>query len=244
MIKAVIFDFGGVLARPKWSTEMIASIIVKKLAEKNIKVPSNFADALNDVIGEHLRISTCSLKEILFEITIKKALERVGIKISDALAYQLMLEVSKAELHEIRPETEKVLRTLKRMGLKIGVLSNTSLYVVKNLLEKKSLMKYIDALVLSRDTKYRKPHPSIYLEILKRLRAKPQEAIFVGDVLEIDIYGAKKIGMVSVLIGKPEPVYEEYNIRFECLDIPKNLKPDYTINSLEEIIEIVEELRR
>ena len=244
MIDSIIFDFGGVLAWPKWDIKMISNIIAKKLLNYNISTPPEFPKILNDVIGECLRESTCSQREIPFEEIIKESFRRLGIEIPDKVAYQAMLEVSDAELHNLKPEAKKVLMTLKEMGLKIGVLSNTSLFLVRRLLEKKSLIKYIDAVVLSREIGYRKPHPIIYWEMIRRLNTEPQKSIFVGDVLEIDIYGAKRIGMIGVLLSKPEPVYREYKINFECLGVPKELKPDYIISNLEEIIEIVKELMK
>ncbi len=242
MIKAVIFDFGGVLAQPRWNANMIVNHVRDFLKSRNILLPDNFAEILDSVIGEKFRTVNCNLKEVPFEVTIKEACERAGIEIDDKTAYEVMLFLSNAPFHELIPESERVLRELKEMSLKIGVLSNTAFFIPRKMINKSSLRKYIDAIVLSREVGLRKPHPAIYWEILRKLEVKPEESIFVGDVLEIDIYGAKRVGMIGVLMGKPEPVYKRYKVDFTCLKIPKELKPDYRINNLEEVVRIIKTL--
>ncbi|MEX2689941.1 MAG: HAD family hydrolase [Candidatus Njordarchaeum guaymaensis] len=242
MIKAVIFDFGGVLAKPSWTTATLVDIIKKDLGEQKNFLTEDFEKTLEEIMAKKMQIATYSMKEIPFEFVIKESLERYGVNVDTKMLEKIVWDISNADLHRVLPETELVLKTLKKEGYKVGVASNTSLYIPRRILERKGLAKYIDAIVLSREVGYRKPHPKIYEEILNKLNVKASESIFVGDVLEIDIYGAKSVGMIGILISEKEPVYDELNIDLSKLNIKKEIKPDFIIDSIIEIPKILKQL--
>lgn len=63
------------------------------------------------------------------------------------------------------------------------------------------LSDFIDIAITSVDVGYRKPNSAGYLKLLDSLGVYSDEMIFVGDE-EKDIIGAKKAGIVSVLINR------------------------------------------
>ncbi len=63
------------------------------------------------------------------------------------------------------------------------------------------LSDFIDIAITSVDVGYRKPNSAGYLKLLNSLDIYPDEMIFVGDE-EKDMIGAKKAGIVSVLINR------------------------------------------
>jgi putative hydrolase of the HAD superfamily len=48
----------------------------------------------------------------------------------------------------------------------------------------------------------RKPHPLIFNEALRRLGARPEEALFIGDSLSEDIAGAQSVGMDTAWVNR------------------------------------------
>ena len=54
-----------------------------------------------------------------------------------------------------------------------------------------------DAVVYARENgmEFEKPNPDGYLEVLKVLKVRPDEAVCVGDNPYTDFYGAKKLGI-------------------------------------------------
>jgi len=244
LIKSVIFDFGGVLAKPIWSTEKVVDIIARELLNYGIQLPTGFLEVFGDVLSRNMRKATCSMIEIPFEKIVIEALDKFGIVIDNSLAYEIMMRVSNAKLHEFRPDAQEILRELKSLGLIIGVLSNTSLFIPKMSLERIGLSKFVDAIILSREVGFRKPHQAIFSAIINRLKINPKETLFIGDVLEIDVYGAKRAGMLTALMSEMEPVYKDLRISFDCLDIKDKIEPDYRINSLSEVLDIVKEINK
>jgi HAD superfamily hydrolase (TIGR01662 family) len=100
------------------------------------------------------------------------------------------------ELYEDAPP---VLRELRRHGLKIGLVSNTS----------RDLARFIDTFSLDVDAWVAsglhgkvKPSPSIFRAVLDLLGVPPEEAVMVGDSLVDDIEGARSIGMRAFLLDR------------------------------------------
>ena len=101
-------------------------------------------------------------------------------------------------------------------------MSEVSRYTLK----KSGLDVYFDAIVISRDIGMRKPHPEIFNYALTNLGIKNRDAIHVGDSLEQDVQGAKNAGVKAIWVkGREENIH---------------IKPDYTVNSLEEVPMLLE----
>lgn len=71
-----------------------------------------------------------------------------------------------------------------------------------------------------------KPNARFFLAALKHLGTMPEETAMVGDSVETDIAGAKKIGMKTILVGrkKYEPKYKPDIILDSITDLPKVLE--------------------
>ncbi|MFJ5231096.1 HAD family hydrolase [Kitasatospora sp. NPDC088391] len=84
---------------------------------------------------------------------------------------------------------------------RLAVVSNThSPTMVPDLLASMGVAELFDAVVLSVDTGYRKPHPSIYRAALDRLGVSPADAWFVGDSAAPDYHGPRAAGLHALLI--------------------------------------------
>jgi putative hydrolase of the HAD superfamily len=59
-------------------------------------------------------------------------------------------------------------------------------------------------LIISKDSKVYKPHKKIFESSLDNLEVNKDEAIFIGDNVEADYYGAKNFGMKALLIDRSD----------------------------------------
>lgn len=123
---------------------------------------------------------------------------------------------------ELYSDSISVLKELKKRDIKIGILTNVAYgmdkeYFIKDIT---AIGEYIDVFLTSVEVGFRKPNPRGYYEIASRLGVNTKDCIFVGDE-DVDITGANKSGMVSVLIDRDHhnPNYGQvYTIRsFENL---------------------------
>jgi putative hydrolase of the HAD superfamily len=95
---------------------------------------------------------------------------------------------------------------------RLAIVSNVHEPVlVPRHLEKMGLKDRFDAVILSIEVGWRKPHPEIYATALQTLGAQPDQAVFVGDRLGPDFAGPQQAGIRSFLIdpldraGVPTP---------------------------------------
>jgi putative hydrolase of the HAD superfamily len=97
------------------------------------------------------------------------------------------------------PSTPKVLSALRAQGLTLGVISNAD-GRIGAILEKCGIAKLFDSVIDSHDVGVEKPDPRIFALALERLRVRPDQALYVGDIYGIDVVGAERAGLSSVLL--------------------------------------------
>jgi putative hydrolase of the HAD superfamily len=115
----------------------------------------------------------------------------------------LAVEIVKAWEHsmnfELYEDAPPVLRELRRHGLRIGLVSNTS-RDLERFVDTFSLD--VDAVVSSGSHGKVKPDPSIFRAALAMLAVAPEDAVMVGDSLLDDVEGARLIGMRAFLLDR------------------------------------------
>ncbi|GAB6135763.1 TIGR02253 family HAD-type hydrolase [Thermococcus prieurii] len=116
------------------------------------------------------------------------------------LNYEDLLRKYPHKLH-VYPDVVPTLEWLKGNGYRLGVVTSGPEYQ-RLKLELTGLDKYFDVIVTREDVKAIKPEPKIFLHALERLGVEPGEALYVGDSLSQDVYGAKHVGMTAVWINR------------------------------------------
>jgi putative hydrolase of the HAD superfamily len=95
------------------------------------------------------------------------------------------------------PGTDTLLARLQAAGLRLGIVTNGSLYQMTKIQTLK-LADYFGTIVVSALAGVRKPDPAIFQLALADLDVAATETIFVGDNPVADIEGAKAVGMQTV----------------------------------------------
>ena len=67
---------------------------------------------------------------------------------------------------------------------------------------------YFDAYVTSHNTGFGKPHPAMFERALAAIDAKPSQAAIIGDRPDLDLAGARSVGMRSIWMRPPDFVGE------------------------------------
>lgn len=132
----------------------------------------------------------------------------------DKVCRRLGVHLHPPELHELawvwyRPVLRKssvdsgvhaMLERLRATGTRMAIVSNTFIpsHCMDRHLEHEELLEYFPVRVYSSHTSYRKPHPRIFQIALEQLGVPAQRCAFVGDLLQADIRGARKLGMKTV----------------------------------------------
>ena len=100
------------------------------------------------------------------------------------------------------PDAKKTLKTLRERGYRLGLISNTHWRISGNL--RKEFEKFFDVIVFSYEHGFAKPHPSIFLFTLKKMRTTAKYCLHVGDDPIADIQGAKNVGMKTAFVKRRE----------------------------------------
>jgi YjjG family noncanonical pyrimidine nucleotidase len=99
-------------------------------------------------------------------------------------------------------------RGLERKGLKLGVVTNGIDRVQRRRLRASELMDAFQTVVTSERAGITKPDPRILEIALKRLRVRPDEAVYVGDDAQVDGLAANRASVPFVWFnpsGNPGP---------------------------------------
>jgi len=59
-----------------------------------------------------------------------------------------------------------------------------------------------EVVVVSADVGWRKPHPEIFRETLRRMGMGPDQAVFVGDTPDADVLGPQGVGLDTIWIDR------------------------------------------
>jgi putative hydrolase of the HAD superfamily len=99
---------------------------------------------------------------------------------------------------ELAPDALDTLRALRDRGLKLGVLSNTiwSRRRHEEIFARDGVLELLDGAVYTSEIPYSKPHPEAFKAALRAVQgSEPSRALFVGDRLFDDVWGAQNVGM-------------------------------------------------
>jgi HAD superfamily hydrolase (TIGR01509 family) len=97
------------------------------------------------------------------------------------------------------PEAPGALETLRGLGLRLAVVSNSNGSVAR-LLEALDLARRVDAVVDSGVVGVEKPDPRIFRRAAAALGVEPGEAVHVGDLYSVDVLGARAAGAGAILL--------------------------------------------
>lgn len=102
---------------------------------------------------------------------------------------------------QLYPETLPVLAELRRLGLKIGAVSNWSTDLPEKL-ESLGLLPFLDTLVVSDIVGFHKPQPQIFELALDSLQVPAEATLHVGDDWDADVEGARSVGITPVWLDR------------------------------------------
>ncbi len=101
---------------------------------------------------------------------------------------------------QVFPDAYATLAWARAAGFRIGAVVNHAFgaAAVDAELRAANLREFFDAVTVSADAGWLKPHPELFFAALAALGVVPEEAVMVGDSLSLDVKGAMMIGMTAV----------------------------------------------
>jgi epoxide hydrolase-like predicted phosphatase len=192
-IRAVIFDFGGVLVRTE-------------------------DPAPRDRLAERLGLTSAELSRIIYEGE-SATLATVG-QVTTAAHWEVVrqrLQLAAEELTKVPLEfwggdqlDEELMRFLRalRPRFKTALLSNAWDDLRLVIEERWKIADAFDEIFISAEVGLAKPDPRVYRLVLDKLIVEPEEAIFVDDFPE-NVEAARALGMQAIRFRDRDQVLEE-----------------------------------
>jgi HAD superfamily hydrolase (TIGR01549 family) len=148
--------------------------------------------------------------------------------VMDDLLWEMYLPMRRAGVAD--PHARPMLSTLRERGYKLGLISNTGTpaATLDRHLREEDLLEFFPMRVYSCEVGYRKPHPQIFEIALGRIGSEAGHTVFVGDKPAIDVRGARRLGMLTVLKWS------------QGGSIRSGDRPDHLVQSLSELPGILE----
>jgi putative hydrolase of the HAD superfamily len=133
------------------------------------------------------------------------------------------------------PDVPPLFAALRERGIRIGVLSNTIWPRAEHerIFRRDAVAGFIDGAVYTCEIAWTKPHPEAFRAALRAVAVDdPARAVFVGDRLFDDIYGAKSAGMRAVHVPHSAIPVEQRG--------PVSGEPDAVVQRLADLLAVVD----
>ncbi|MCI8408155.1 MAG: HAD family phosphatase [Lachnospiraceae bacterium] len=209
--EAVIFDLDGTLVDSMWIWK---SVDIDFFGERGVELPNDLQGALD---GMSFRETAVYMKN------------RFGFKETPEELMDIWNEMAHKKYQYEAPLKEGVLeflKALKENGIKVGIASSNSEFLVRTVLDSHGVLEYFDSIHTANEVEKGKPAPDIYLLVAKDLQVKPERCLIFEDIVH-GIMAGKNAGMKACAI------YDHYS---KVDDEKKRELADYYITDYKELL--------
>ncbi len=233
MIEAVLFDLGDTLFRfdssdTQRAVETAGRPVYEDLLRRGYRPPP-FAVYVRKMKYQFAFAYLCSrisLREVPLVERLHEAHVRMDIRMSRSETQRMVSQclVGAASLFTKEDSASAVVEELFRAGFRLGLISNTWFpgEAIDRHLAGHGLLEYFPVRVYSSEVRYMKPSREIFRIALRALGIPAYAAVYIGDHVVNDVFGAGRMGMKSILVdhGRGRRI---------------RLRPDRVIRDLSEI---------
>ncbi len=171
-------------------------------------------------LAERLKVSPADLERIIFE---ELSSRRASIgEIPEQAHWQAVADILKVDRREVMSiareffsgdRVDQVLvATLRSLHQehKIGLISN-AWSGLRRWIKRQGYGDVFDCMIISAEVGVMKPEPFIYEMALDELDARPEESVFIDDMLP-NVEAARKLGMHAIHFKEREKTLEELSL--------------------------------
>ena len=180
---------GLLLADRGWFEEDVKSRVEVRTREEQLELALRYQHTVLSEAGVN------APRELLFKIA------------------QRMYQLYQGVTFTLFDDVLSTLKTLKERRLILGLITNAT-KDMSSAYRKLGLEPYLDFVVNSEEVGANKPEPPIFLAALDKAGVEASGAVHVGDQYELDVVGARGVGINAVLIDR-------YDVAPEVSDCPR-----------------------
>ena len=228
----VLLDIGETLIGPR---DSFGSIYAEELSAMGLEAPAErLEQALREVWAELDRLVPSGVDRYdhfpggeagywhhFAGMTLEKA---TGEPAEDLFILELLGRLRTAfrdtAAWQVYPDVVPALDALRAAGVRLGVVSNWDSRL-PDLLDDLGLADRFETIGVSHLEGLEKPNPGLFERVLGRLGARPDQALHVGDVPELDLLGAHAAGVDAVLVDRRNKIGAKHPKLADLTDLPR-----------------------
>lgn len=206
----ILFDYGRTLLyQPGFNTTNGNRAIYPYINENPRNITFEEYDRTIIDLFAKLKAERGSLLEIHEHVFLKMAWEYMGISMSISIEEAEKIIMNGISKGGVMPHAEEMLDYLNAKGIRTGVISNNcfSGATLRALFDRLLPGNPFEFILTSSDYIFRKPHSLMFEVALQKAGLTADKVWYCGDSIDADVYGAKNVGMFSVLYEGNTPDY-------------------------------------
>ncbi|MCG3136965.1 MAG: Phosphoglycolate phosphatase [Phycisphaerae bacterium] len=236
--RPILFDLGDTLinfiaTNPLPYIEECTRLVYQRMEQDGVQLPRFKSYYRQIKHRSYLAFAWAELRRR--EVDLIGAMHRVhcDLRLPADWEYLMLLAdrfyIPHKQLGKAEENIHQVLDQLTAVGHPLAIVSNTMVPgpLLDQHLFEEDLLRYFPVRIYSCDVGVRKPHSAIFRAALRGLNARPQDAIFIGDKLHLDVKGAHLLGMTTILKLRKGPMPW------------RGPRPDHVVRHLQELPELL-----
>ncbi|MEM5799499.1 MAG: HAD family phosphatase [Candidatus Aenigmatarchaeota archaeon] len=198
MIKAIIFDFGGVCFYPGNSSQLLLEAIFRSKLLKIKLISIFFSSKRNEIKKLVDKFNEAKLNE-----------DDLFREIKRITRYNFSERDLKKQIIDLNKPIKPVIEILEKLKnrYKLCLLTNNNSWL-DEINEKHRFYQYFDVIINSYNVKVAKPNRKIFEIALSKLKFKPNECIFIDDKKE-NVLAAEEYGINSIKYKNPKQLIKD-----------------------------------
>lgn len=191
-IKAVVFDLEGTLfSSSKLGKRHMTQVL--NIVSRRLDIAKK--ESLKQLVSKRKELSA----KLGYAPPLTTVVEAFGISRQDF--FETISRVDPRPYIKVDTKLTRMLKRLRRIGLKLALLTNVSSPYTLRVLEALGIeTSMFDYLITGSDMKEIKPDLSPFLSVMKSLNLPSKQILMVGDRVAVDLAPAKKLGMRTALV--------------------------------------------
>ncbi len=205
-------DSGAADALPRWRGVLLQAVLFD-LDGTLLDTAGAISAALNQALAEQ-RLGALAAEQVRAmigrggPILIARALERLGVAMDEAGRAALLqryflhyerIESGAEDSARVYPGVAECLAALRRLGLRLAVVTNKQRQFAIGLLQRLGLSEWIQVLIGGDSCERRKPDPQPLQYACESLQVESARALMVGDSIN-DVLAARAAGLPVVCV--------------------------------------------
>lgn len=243
-LTTILFDLGSTLIHFtgdfKETSEAAYRAAERSLRENGISVPADFQTRYPAYLQGRMAWRDAWALEIPAPALMRDALVNLGLGDVRQEVIERALQAQYGcwqPCWQAEEDARPTLAALKSKGYQLAVVSNAGYeWDVQVLIDRAGLRPYFSLILSSAACGYRKPRCEIFKIALAQLAAHPSQTAMIGDLLETDVLGANRCGLVSIWLTRRARAGARLNARGE-------MTPRHTLGALSQLGDLVDQIQ-